>query len=804
MKKEKKHKNENIIDNKDVFSNEIDAKNRKLLNEELRQTKDYLENLIDYANAPIIVWDAAYKITRFNYAFEHFSGYKAIEVIGNPIDILFPESSLIDSLELIKETSAGEKLESVEIPILHKSGDIHIALWNSANIYSSDKKTIIATIAQGQDITDRKIIENTLLFLSQTGEHSKGIDFFTSLAKHLAETLKMDYVCIDRLLEGNLEAQTLAQYFDGDFKDNIVYTLKDTPCGDVVDKSICCFTDSVQHLFPKDEVLQEMNAESYIGTILWDSNSQKIGLIAIIGRKRITNPNLVKSILQLVSVSAANELERRKAEQSIRESEAKFRSLFTQMSEGFALHQLIYDSEYKAIDYKIIDINPAFETQIGISAEKAKNSMATQLYGVSEAPYLEIYANVAKTAEPYFFESYFSPLDKYFNISVFSPNSGYFATIFTDITERKRSEEQITKLSQAMEQSPVSIVITNLKGDIEYVNPKFSIITGFTYEEAIGNNPRILKSDETTSDEYKELWENITSGKEWRGEFHNKKKNGELYWEFASISPIKNNEGVITHFLAVKEDITERKKIDQSIKESEAQLKELNATKDKFFSIISHDLRSPFNSILGFSEILIDQIKRMDYKGIDEYAKIIQKSSFRALDLVTNLLEWSRLQTGRIDFNPEYFELHALIKETTELLVDSAQQKSINIFSESPRNIPVFADKAMISTVLRNIISNAIKFTNTNGKILISTEQKQNELLVTVSDNGIGIKKEILEKLFRIEETYSTKGTQNEQGTGLGLILCKEFIGKHGGKIWVKSEVGNGSKFIFSIPKFNN
>ena len=170
------------------------------------------------------------------------------------------------------------------------------------------------------------------------------------------------------------------------------------------------------------------------------------------------------------------------------------------------------------------------------------------------------------------------------------------------------------------------------------------------------------------------------------------------------------------------------------------------------------------------------------------------------MDLLLNLLEWSRCQSGRMEFNPEYFEIISLIKDVIKLLNDSAQQKSITIFEKLPHNVPVYADKAMISTILRNLISNAIKFTNLGGKVVISAKQKQNDLIVTISDDGIGIKKDAIKKLFHIEESFSTIGTLNEKGTGLGLILCKEFIEKHNGVVWVESEVGKGSVFHFTLP----
>jgi signal transduction histidine kinase len=238
----------------------------------------------------------------------------------------------------------------------------------------------------------------------------------------------------------------------------------------------------------------------------------------------------------------------------------------------------------------------------------------------------------------------------------------------------------------------------------------------------------------------------------------------------------------------------------EEISELNLKLNHLNNTKDKFFSIIAHDLRSPFNAIIGFSELLSEQIREKNYENIEEYALIIQNSSQRTMDLLKNLLEWARLQTGKIEFIAVDFLLNDLLTETIELLNDAASQKSIQIFNTIHQEITILGDKSMIGTVLRNVISNAIKFSNPGGKIKISTEKNENGIVFLVSDNGIGISKEDQLRMFRIEENFSVKGTQNEKGTGLGLILCKEFIETYGGKIWVESEEGVGSTFYFTLP----
>lgn len=229
------------------------------------------------------------------------------------------------------------------------------------------------------------------------------------------------------------------------------------------------------------------------------------------------------------------------------------------------------------------------------------------------------------------------------------------------------------------------------------------------------------------------------------------------------------------------------------------ELEQTNAAKDKFFSIIAHDLKAPFNSILGFSEILVENIDKENNIDKLRYAKIIHENSEQAFLLINNLLEWSRTQSSRIQFNPIDYNLKDEVNEIVDLLSNSALQKSIVIENNINESLMVYADKDMINTVLRNLITNAVKFTNTGGKIVISVDKTADNVIVKISDNGVGISQDRINKLFMINENYSTNGTQNEKGTGLGLILCKEFVEKNEGKIWVDSTEGSGTTFCFSL-----
>jgi signal transduction histidine kinase/ligand-binding sensor domain-containing protein len=230
------------------------------------------------------------------------------------------------------------------------------------------------------------------------------------------------------------------------------------------------------------------------------------------------------------------------------------------------------------------------------------------------------------------------------------------------------------------------------------------------------------------------------------------------------------------------------------------ELYELNVSKDKFFSIIAHDLKNPFSTIIGFSEMLKDEIAAGNNSKTGELTNVINTSAVQTYKLLENLLSWANSQRGKIQFDPEQINLSDLIKEEFLMLKDMAVSKNIELMITFNNNIVIEADRNMIKTILRNLISNAIKFTHKNGRVEVGAVFINKQVEISVSDNGIGMTGETIDKLFRLDGNLSTRGTENEKGTGLGLILCKEFVEKHGGKIWVESEAGKGSLFKFVLP----
>jgi len=376
---------------------------------------------------------------------------------------------------------------------------------------------------------------------------------------------------------------------------------------------------------------------------------------------------------------------------------------------------------------------------------------------------------------------------------------GALLGVGTDITARKKNLETIRKLSIAIEQSPASVVIFNKDGIIEYANKAFSVSTGYKNNQAIGLNIKKLNPDNYNISKSEKFWETISSGKIWTGELQSKRKNGELFWENASVSPIVDNKGLITHYSAVTQDVSMQKEMLAKLTESEKQLKDVNATKDRFFSIIAHDLKNPFNAIMGYASLLLRQFEDLNKSERHEYIENINLAAESTYSLLENILEWSRTQMGNINFKPKIFDISTIINEVFLLIRVQAETKNIKLLSKVKYQTYVYADVNMIKTVLRNLVSNAVKFTE-KGEVLVEAESSKSSVMISVIDTGIGISDNVVDKLFKIDEKVHTSGTKNEKGTGLGLILSKEFITKNGGEIWINRMKGQGTIFNFTLP----
>jgi len=372
--------------------------------------------------------------------------------------------------------------------------------------------------------------------------------------------------------------------------------------------------------------------------------------------------------------------------------------------------------------------------------------------------------------------------------------------VIKDITERRKAEESVHKLSQAVEQSPVSIVITDVKGNIEFVNRWFTQVTGYEAAEVLGKNPRVLKSGETPPERYKELWGTITGGRVWEGEFHNKKKNGELFWEHAAISPIRDRDGTIAHFLGIKEDITEQKKLEEQLRQAQ----KMEAI-GQLAGGVAHDFNNILTTITGYASLL--EMSITSDATLREYATEITVASERGANLTQSLLAFSRKQEpslAAVDLNDQIRSSHKvlsrLVGEDIDLVLDLDREETV-----------VEADKGQLQQVLMNLASNARDAMPNGGTLRIATrtdtigsdhqeryalEGPGKYVVLSVTDTGSGMEKAVRSRIF--EPFYTTKGVG--KGTGLGLSIVYGIVSKHRGLITVDSERGKGTTFSIYLP----
>ncbi len=654
---------------------------------------DYANDIVETVREPLLILDTGLKVVTANRSFyENFladpqetEGRYVYELGNGQWDI--PELRKMLQKVLPKKKSFSDFEVTIEFPnigcrtMLLNAREIRKEVSDPAAASLWEKEYNGMILLAIEDITERKKIEDTQLFLVQSGWVASGEDFFKSLARYLAENLGMDYVCIDRLLGEGLSAQTVAIYFDGKFEDNVSYTLKDTPCGDVVGKTICTFSKGVRDLFPKDIILQEMVAESYVGTTLWSSWGQPIGLIAIIGRHPLLNPQLAEWMLRMVAVRAAGELERRQAEEALWASADRYRS------------------------------------------------------------YIEVTGALGWT--------------------------------------------------------------TNADGEIMEDIPAWRKYTGQTYEEVGGQG--WLKAIHPDDREHTlQIWERaVTEKSNYEAEYRIRRHDG-TYRDFMTRGmPVFRGDGSIREWVGTCIDITERKNsekalktLNQELQSTALELKAAYKDMESFSYVASHDLRAPLRTLDSFSKILLqDYADKLDDTGKD-YLKRLMDGANKMNRLIGDLLAFSHVSTKEVlKFE---FNMKELAQKLVGELKPTIGERDIEFeISQLPS---AYGDLAMINQVLQNLLTNAIKFTQTRDAAIIEvggyTEKDEN--VYYVSDNGIGFDMQLSDKLFGLFQRIHSE--KNVEGTGIGLVIVKNIIEKHGGRVWAEGKPDEGAKFYFTLP----
>ena len=383
-----------------------------------------------------------------------------------------------------------------------------------------------------------------------------------------------------------------------------------------------------------------------------------------------------------------------------------------------------------------------------------------------------------------------------------SEEGTFFTGILTDITRRKETEVLVTKLSRAVEQSPAIVLITDTKGVIEYVNPCFTQVTGFTPEEVLGKTPAMLKSGRMDEEIYAAMWRTIASGRTWHGEFHNRRKDGGEYWVSASVSPITRDDGVISHFVAVEEDITERKALERELRQAKELAEYANRAKSDFLSRMSHELRTPMNAILGFAQLLDNVPKEPLSQKQKEYVGHILAGGNHLLELINEVLDLARIESGRLALAMEVCDVRPLLADCLLLAETLAGRRAVaveDLTGEDP--LPALrVDATRFRQILINLLSNAVKYNREGGNVRLRADLRDGKTLrIVVEDTGPGIPEERQGELFQPFSRLGAEQTDVE-GSGIGLTITRRLVEQMGGEIGFHSVPGKGTTFWIDFP----
>jgi PAS domain S-box-containing protein len=456
--------------------------------------------------------------------------------------------------------------------------------------------------------------------------------------------------------------------------------------------------------------------------------------------------------------------------------------------------------------------NNELQKSFGIPLEKIIGSHIIDIIGDENYQFALKYIEEVKKGKPGSYESYFNfstgkRLCKVNYVPIFGKNNDVVSIgiLVYDITEIRHAE-QVSKFNQRF-----NTLADNIPGYIGYINAKtlkyefvnkaYQKAYGIPYEKIIGSHISDILGEKDYQFALKYI-EEAKAGKSVSYENVFKLNTGNRWVRVNYVPEFDENKNVVS-IIVNSYDITESKQAELTINQQNKELQQLNADKDRFISVLAHDLRSSFCSAIGFLDLLTENIRQYDISEIEEFIKMIKISAKSTFKLLENILMWVKANSGKIPYEPKKTNFSTICENVISELILTAQTKKIVINHFVGEDIYVYADANMLSAILRNLVSNAIKFTNTDGRISIYAKPHAENITITISDNGVGISPQKLNKMFDITQNISTNGTSNEKGTGLGLLICKELIEKQGGRIWVESELGKGSDFKFTMPLFS-
>lgn len=712
-------------------------------------------------------------LTVISPSIRRISGWREDQILGKPIKNLYYNPD--DREKLMELLMTKGSVNDQEIKLINSEGfplDVSISarlLFDESGKYSGVSGIM-------RDISERKKIEREIeeqrAFLDSLLNSIPDLIFYKNIK---GEYLGGNKAFFEFILKGlnDIVGKTDSEIFDN----NRAGTYQQLDSKAITENAPVSFSEWTMDAEGNPIFLDTLK------TPYWDKNGEILGILGI--SRNLTEVKLVQEALE--------------------ESENFQKTLLENLTSGV----VIADEETRLIE----NLNPAASTLLGEKTENLIGQMCCTFLcpgedGICPANFKEPLSRFETKLR----RSDGSTVWIFRSVKrIAIKGKSKILENFVDISEMKRLQEQLVSSEEkyrllAENVTDVIWVFDTKTFKFTYISPSVFKLRGFTAEEAIQQNldeTLTSKSSVQVQSVFPErIAEFKATGKPkvYVDELEQLHKDGSIIPIEVSSTFIADEMGEVKSVIGVSRDITQRKMAEAQLNKYADELKELNATKDKFFSIIAHDLRNPFSVILGFIDLLkINYAKYSDAKR-EEILETLKTSANKAYRLLENLLTWSRAQTNKILFDPVVVNLSEIINICIEEVSSQAIKKNQSIVFSGNEKLDILADKNLLTVIVRNLLTNAIKYTHHGGKINVVIEEYNEEVKIIIEDSGIGISKDNIEKLFKIDSKISHPGTDGEPSSGLGLILCKEFIEKHNGKIWVESEIGKGSKFIFTLP----
>ncbi len=783
----------------DTFSNELGllaGSFNSLLDEvqrhelELRESEERLSRITSTAHDGILMLDGSGNIEFWNEAAERMFGYAREEVLGCNMHTLLPplpfREAHLRAFPHFQQTGQGAAVgKTIELAGLRRDGsEFPLGLSLSA----VQVKGVWHSIGVVRDISDRKEAEKAL---------RESEDKFRTVADHIYE---WEYWvdAAGSLVYMSPSCRRITGYSAEEFWQEPGLLIRIVHQADL---------DTFRHHLeggskvsaPSDCRTPDFRIQTRSGEVRWiahvcqevfDSDGKTLGRRAC-NRDVTAHKKAEEEILG--KQQQLEELNR-----ALHAGEDKLRTLFDLASDAIFIHD--YEGNLK-------EVNSTACERLGYSREEMLSRHLSCLELPEFAVKIPDILHQLRISKKLVFESvHLGKNGCHVPVEVSSKEielAGELLVFSTarDITERTLFQKKLLKLSKALENSPVTVIITDNLGLIEYVNPKFTEITGYAPEEVIGRNPRILNAGVQPKELYRELWSTILAGRQWRGDFCNRKKNGEIHWDHVSISPIRDEQGNITNFVAIKEDVTEQKRIAEELLAAQNAAHAANRSKTEFLANMSHEIRTPLNAIIGFSALIL---KSSLPPRLHDYIRKINMAGELLLTIINDILDLSKIEAGRMMMEQIPFMLEAMLENVFSLVQQKAADKGLKVSIKSPPEAAscLIGDGHRLGQIIANLLSNAVKFTE-HGEITleiatVAREEERVQLKFSVFDSGIGISAEQITKLFQPFTQADGSTTRRFGGTGLGLSISKQMVEMMGGEIWCESKPGVGSSFCFT------